>query len=62
MEELVFVKHTEKSSWGVWILGDFKTNGQRGGIVYYPNDENVPNWFHRKMQQLCFGFQWRKVK
>lgn len=20
-----------------------------------------PNWFHRKMQELCFGIQWRKV-
>jgi hypothetical protein len=20
-----------------------------------------PNWFHRKMQQLCFGFKWEKI-
>lgn len=24
-------------------------------------DGNQPNWFHRKMQQLCFGFKWEKV-
>lgn len=21
---------------------------------------NVPCWFHRKMQELCFGVKWRK--
>lgn len=21
-----------------------------------------PNWFHRKMQELCFGVKWEKVK
>lgn len=20
-----------------------------------------PNWFHRKMQQLCFGIKWEKL-
>lgn len=20
-----------------------------------------PNWFHRKMQELCFGVKWEKV-
>jgi hypothetical protein len=22
---------------------------------------NEPNWFHRKMQELCFGFKWEKI-
>jgi hypothetical protein len=30
------------------------------GVTYVPTEGSVPNWFHRKMQQLCFGFKWRK--
>jgi hypothetical protein len=22
---------------------------------------NAPNWFHRKMQELIFGFKWAKI-
>jgi hypothetical protein len=21
-----------------------------------------PNWFHRKMQQLCFGIKWTRIE
>lgn len=52
----------EKSGWGVWLMGDHDQKGRCGAVVYYPNKGQVPNWFHRKMQELCFGFQWRKVK
>lgn len=24
-------------------------------------DHRVPNWFHRKMQELCFGLRWIKI-
>lgn len=34
--------------------------GNERGIVYTPIEGNEPNWFHRKMQELCFGFKWRK--
>lgn len=50
----------EKSEWAVWLMGDYGS-GQPGAIVYNPNKGQVPNWFHRKMQELCFGFQWRKT-
>ena len=30
------------------------------GIVFVPSEGNEPNWFHRKMQELCFGFKWRR--
>ena len=56
------IKQPERSGWGVWVLGDYDTKGKAGAVVYYPNKGQVPNWFHRKMQELCFGFQWRKVK
>ena len=32
------------------------------GVTYTPTKGNEPNWFHRKMQELCFGFKWRKKK
>ena len=36
--------------------------GGPNGAVYNPSEGNEPNWFHRKMQELCFGFKWRKSK
>lgn len=32
------------------------------GIVFTPAEGSEPNWFHRKMQELCFGFKWKKLK
>ena len=53
------IKLPEKSEWRVWLMGDYGSS-QHGAIVYQPNKGQEPNWFHRKMQELCFGFQWRK--
>jgi len=53
------IKLPEKSEWRVWLMGDHGKS-QHGAIVYQPNKGQEPNWFHRKMQELCFGFQWRK--
>ena len=47
-----FATH-EKSGWYVELSKDFK---------YYPPKSGVPNAFHRKMQELCFGFKWSKDK
>ena len=31
--------------------------------TYFPVEKGTePNWFHRKMQTLCFGFVWSKIK
>lgn len=49
----------EESEWRVWLMGDYGKS-QHGAIVYQPTKGQEPNWFHRKMQELCFGFQWRK--
>ena len=54
------IKTPEKSNWRVWLMGDYGIS-QHGAIVYQPNKGQEPNWFHRKMQELCFGFQWRKI-
>lgn len=40
-------------------MGDHNKS-QCGAIVFQPVKGQEPNWFHRKMQELCFGFQWRK--
>lgn len=36
-------------------------NGQ-WSTTFRPVKGSEPNWFHRKMQELCFGIKWRKVK
>lgn len=59
MPEVEIIKLPEKSEWRVWLMGDYGKS-PHGAIVYQPNKGQEPNWFHRKMQELCFGFQWRK--
>jgi hypothetical protein len=54
------IKQTEPSNWQCFLLGDRKTF--EGSVVWRPVKGSEPNWFHRKMQELCFGFKWRKVK
>lgn len=43
----------ERSDWQCRLTGD---------TVYRPAKGNEPNWFHRKMQELAFGFRWERVK
>lgn len=50
------IKMTEYSDWRCELFGG------PCGIVWAPVKGNEPNWFHRKMQELCFGVKWRKVK
>lgn len=33
----------------------------KDGIAIMFTDEQVPNWFHRKMQELILGFKWQKL-
>lgn len=30
------------------------------GLSVVPHEGLEPNWFHRKMQNICFGFRWEK--
>lgn len=50
------IKMPEYSDWRCELFGG------PFGIVWAPVKGNEPNWFHRKMQELCFGVKWRKVK
>lgn len=29
-------------------------------VTWNPREGHEPNWFHRKMQEFCFGIKWRK--
>ena len=37
--------------------------GEHGIQIYYTAEQidQVPNWFHRKMQELTLGFKWQKL-
>jgi hypothetical protein len=30
-------------------------------LTLHPNKGNEPNWFHRWMQRLAFGFKWERA-
>ena len=31
------------------------------GTFWQVEEGKQPNWFHRKMQSICFGFKWEKI-
>ena len=41
----------EPSEWKCYITQN---------VVLVPDKGKHPNWFHRQMQRLCFGFKWVK--
>lgn len=43
----------KSSGWELLIGGEH-------GIRIDPGEGKLPCWFHRKMQELLLGFQWRK--
>lgn len=47
----------EPGNWQCYLFG-----GQEGnGFLYRPDKRNIPSWFWRKMQYLCFGNRWVKI-
>lgn len=32
------------------------------GVVWHVEEGQQPNWFWRKMQFLCFGFRWERLR
>lgn len=49
-QQLYTIKMPERSEWTL----------RCANICYTPDKGKEPNWFHRKMQEVCFGFKWRK--
>ena len=54
-------KPSPQSDWQCYLFGDADRPGP-GAVVFVPVKGREPNWFHRKMQELCFGIKWRKRK
>ena len=48
--------YTEYSEWVCYIFGSSEGNG----LCFRPVKGEIPNWFWRKMQWLCFGNRWVK--
>jgi len=49
-----FIK-PEPSGWKCELFG------VNGGVMLYPAKGNVPNWFWRWTQRICFGNKWSRV-
>lgn len=50
-----FLNQPELSEWQCELV-------PHGGATFHPCKGQVPNWFHRKMQELCFGVKWTKTR
>ena len=55
-EEEGYVKYTmlepKPGKWRLWVVDGF--------CLEPAADKKIPNWFHRKMQNLFFGFRWER--
>lgn len=51
------IKTPERSDWICYLVGN---PGDSWTFQLCPVKGVEPNWFHRKMQEFCFGFKWRK--
>lgn len=54
--EEITVRLPEKSNWECELFGFGRQ------LVFVPNKNEVPNFFWRWMQFVCFGCVWRKRK
>jgi len=45
------IEVNQPSNWECYLTPD---------LILNPTMGNEPNWFNRKMQELCFGFKWRE--
>jgi len=54
--ELHGVYQRNKDGWGCYLFGTTDNTG----IVYYPTEGNIPNWFVRWMMKVCLGCTWVK--
>lgn len=48
----------KESGWKCYLFGS-TPNGD--GMVYFPREGLVPNWFVRWMMKVCLGCTWEKV-
>jgi len=48
--DMMVLKNPEYADWQI----------RHAGIVYVPLKGSEPNWFHRWMQRVAFGFRWER--
>ena len=58
-KEIGFIQSPEYSEWKCYMFGN-RPGG--AGLVYYPQKNQVPNFFVRAMMRLCFDCLWVKEK
>lgn len=51
-ESPFILENPELSDWTCYVFHN---------VYYTPEKGKEPNWFNRKMQELCFGVKWRKI-
>lgn len=51
IESSVFFSEPEYSDWKCSFGGN---------LTYCPLKKDTPNWFHRRMGEIFFGFKWEK--
>lgn len=56
--EVTAITPNKYSEWQCQLFG----SSPGSGITWRPHENEEPNWFWRKMQFLCFGHRWSKVK
>tara|TARA_R110000822_G_C15073261_1_gene468840 strand:- start:55 stop:273 length:219 start_codon:yes stop_codon:yes gene_type:complete len=56
-EGLTIAEQPELSGWKCHMYG---SNPDGYGMVYYPTEGNVPNFFIRYMMKICLGCTWVK--
>lgn len=54
--EVYILDQPELSDWECQMFGS-----GRYGMLWRPAKGEVPNWFWRQMQYLCFGHRWRRA-
>ena len=57
---ITFATSPPPPDWECVLFGNPNVKGW--STVFRPPSGLEPNWFHRKMQELCFGVKWKKVK
>jgi len=54
--ELLEAYQSNKDGWVCYLFG----TTDKMGMVYYPREGDIPNWFVRWMMKICLGCTWVK--
>jgi hypothetical protein len=58
MEKYKFrIVRTQDPNWKCYLFGN---TPEGHGMIYFPSEGQVPNWFVRWMMKVCLGCTWVK--